>query len=104
MLVYTNPGEFGTQHNDKAQINIELNPNNQYKLPGYEGRALATFYYNHIFAVYLVAAFSNRNTMKCFDTTKPGIDLNFFYNKDIPRGNYMLNVTKCYPFCCESSP
>lgn len=102
VAVYTNPGKLGTKVTNKADVNILVNPADNYIQPGHEGKK---YNHHHLFAMYLAVAFSYRffqskEQIMCTDAKYPDINLNFFYNK-IPAGEYSLVVKNCYPFCCK---
>lgn len=100
--IYSDPGKLGTVHFDKAKVNIILNEtddnNDDETLPGTKGRRCNM---KHVFAGYLAAAMSLRTT-KCLYQTDDNkkIDLNFIYNREIPRGTYKIFIEKCFPYCC----
>lgn len=114
---YTNPGWFGTKNFKLCKVNVLVNRGNKYAQPGTNGKL-----YNHMFAVALAAAMSDKNeNTECLGTKIPDsvfkraknavvnlfkndvkqISLNFFYNDNIPDGTYRLKARCCYPFCCQ---
>ena len=115
VAIYTNPGFYGTDDRNRAQVNILVNPD-QFQQPGYHRGLsdkliglmpalddainlvdLPANMYNHIFALPLVGAMCAKTP--CYANGKSHIDLNVIYNDDIPAGTYHLTLTKCYPFC-----
>lgn len=97
IIIYTNPGNYGTEIFDRVGVNIHVNPHRGYKHPGVKGLfGLYNAVHYHAFAAMLASGMS-ANSICIANNTQ----VNIFYD-DIADGRYHLVVDLCWPFCCAS--